>query len=163
MKPRVFLILAGLALAFLVGCRSSPSPERAEPFADPSDPALLFATDVRNDAFADRREAFLRRLGTAALARHAPGAEIVELEFRTETCRIVVDVPDDGWSARMAQWIPWGLSKSTMRTRSQVEIFASTSRETLGHDDFERLVSRWLRPSDLNYRVLRAGTSPQRR
>lgn len=120
-----------------------------------------FAQEPRDAAFADRREAYLRRVYGGMLQRLAPGTSVTELECRTSVCVIEVTLPDDPWAHDVVGWLPWGDRRSTTDVvasdgRLTTEIVAEYAAETRGHDYFEQVADDTLHRIELGLVELHA-------
>lgn len=118
----------------------------------------VFEREQRNEAFAGRREQFLREHATEMFARHAPDMRLEDIECRTGSCLATLDAPNNEWSHQMVSAVRWG-SRYSKRVsapeggRVMIEVAVLMDRELLDHATYERYLTDWRRNSvpDLDY------------
>lgn len=116
--------------------------------ADGLDTFEAFERERRDEAFAGRREQFLREHVAAVLARHHPAMEIAAIECRNGSCLIVLDAPAEPWSTTLANAVGWGRVHEVrvgepIDGRVTIEVAALMDRELLDHATYERYLRDW--------------------
>lgn len=157
------IVWAGLALVILftfVAQRPAPLPP-LPPAPRTVAPFEVFAREARDEAFAARRERFLRAHAEAMFERHGPGVRLDAVECRTTSCLARLEAPDDAWTGELVSAVRWGTVHQVDRRplgggRVAIEVAAVMQRELLDHATYEGHLTAWRRDVDLDLRVLRA-------
>ncbi len=121
----------------------------------------VFEREPRNEAFATRREQFLREHAAAVFERHAPEMEISSLECRSGSCLVTLDAPDEPWSKTLAGAMGWGTVhelhvSQPVDGRITIEVAALMDRELLDHATYERYLTDWRRDRAADLDEMRA-------
>lgn len=126
---------------------SAYSPAHAA-IASGLDSFQVFEREERTEAFAGRREQFLRDHATTMFARHAPDVRLEDIECRTGSCLATLDAPDTEWSRQVVAGVGWGSVhelrfSGSEKGRVMIEVAVLMDRELLDHATFERFLTEW--------------------